>query len=214
MPHYIPFLRVSTKQQDTERQLADITKHATAQGWALAPPISETVSGGKKNDVRAGVQQVLKQARKGDTLIATEISRIGRNASQVMQFLETLADRGVSVLVLNANLTTLRPDGTRDAMAWAMLGVGVIFAELERATIRERVQSGVDYARSQGRVGGRPAGTVTTDEQLLAKYPEVVKRLRAGASVRDTVKLAGVADKTVQKVRKVLFPKAEKGGDK
>lgn len=208
MPRYIPFLRVSTKAQDTDRQLADITRYATTQGWELAPPISETVSGAKKNFARAGIQAVLQQARRGDVVLATEISRIGRDTAQVLLFLEELADRGVNVYVLNANLHTLRPDGSRDPMAWAMLTVGALFGALERAGIRERVLSGIEHARSQGRVGGRPVGAVKTADQLLDDYPEAVKRLRNGTSVRDVAKLCEMSTRTVLKLRKVLFPAA------
>lgn len=204
MPKYIPFLRVSTKVQENARQLADITDYARREGWELAAPIEETVSGGKKNADRPGLQAVLKVARRGDTIVATEISRLGRDTSQVLNFIDELAERGVCVFVVNHRLATLRPDGSRDAMAQAMLTFGAEFARLERVTLRERVQSGVDYARSQGRVGGRPAGATKSNEQLLDDYPAVVKRLLAGASVRDTATLCEISKTTVVKIRKVL----------
>lgn len=205
---YIPFIRVSTKQQETARQLADIRTYATAQNWPLSEPVQEVISGGKKNRERPALQTLLHQARKGDTVIATEISRLGRDTAQVLALIEELSERGICVFVLNHRLATLRADGSRDAMAQAMLTFGAEFARLERVTLRERVQSGVDHARSQGRVGGRPRTAVKTDAQLLADYPAVVKQLRAGKSVREVSKLTEISTKTVQKVRKLLFPPA------
>ncbi|RSK24202.1 recombinase family protein [Hymenobacter metallilatus] len=201
---YYPFLRVSTKQQDTDRQLADLTTYATGRGWQLEAPIAETISGGKKNIARPGIQAVLTVARRGDVVLATEISRIGRDTAQVLLFLEELADRGVSVFVLNLNLTTLRSDGTRDAMAWAMLSVGAVFGQLERAGIRERVKSGVDHARTQGRIGGRRAGDVKTDEKFLTDHADVVKALGKQLTVREVMAVTGKSSGTVQKVRKLL----------
>jgi DNA invertase Pin-like site-specific DNA recombinase len=213
MPKYIPFLRVSTKAQETARQLADITDYAQREGWQLTEPISETISGGKKNKDRPGLQVLLKLARRGDTVIATEISRLGRDTAQVLAFIEELAERGVSVFVLNHRLATLRTDGSRDAMAQAMLTFGAEFARLERVTLRERVQSGVDYARSQGKTLGRPVGTTKSDEHLLEKYPEVIKQLKKDLPIRDVAKITDVSKNTVAKVRKALFPKKEARGE-
>jgi len=204
MPQYIPFVRVSTKQQETARQLADIATYASAQGWQLAAPVQEVVSGGKKNRDRPALHELGQRARRGDTVIATEISRLGRDTAQVLALIEELSERGVCVFVLNHQLATLRADGSRDAMAQAMLTFGAEFARLERVTLRERVQSGVDHARSQGRVGGRRVGATKKDAQLLLDHADVVARLLDKQSVRDTVALTGKSDKTITKVRKVL----------
>lgn len=213
MPKYIPFLRVSTKVQDTARQLADLTAYADKMNWSLTEPISETVSGGKKNVARAGIQAALKLARQGDTVLATEISRIGRDTAQVLLFMEELAERGVSVYILNLNLATLRPDGTRDPMAWAMLSVGAVFGALERAGLRERVQSGVDFAKSKGRVGGRPTTAVKTTAQLLMQYAGVAKRLESGKyTTREIATLEKVNKETVVKVRKAMTATVETDG--
>jgi DNA invertase Pin-like site-specific DNA recombinase len=204
MSQYIPFVRVSTKQQETARQLADIATYASAQGWQLAAPVQEVVSGGKKNRERPALDELHKRARRGDTVIATEISRLGRDTAQVLALIEELSERGVCMFVLNHRLATLRADGSRDAMAQAMLTFGAEFARLERVTLRERVQSGVDYARSQGRIGGRRVGFTKDDAQFLLDHADVVARLLDGQSIRDTVALTKKADKTVSKVRKML----------
>jgi DNA invertase Pin-like site-specific DNA recombinase len=204
MPQYIPFVRVSTKQQETARQLTDISNYASSQGWQLAAPVEEVISGGKKNRERPALDELHKRARRGDTVIATEISRLGRDTAQVLALIEELSERGVCVFVLNHRLATLRADGSRDAMAQAMLTFGAEFARLERVTLRERVQSGVDYAASQGRVGGRPVGATKEDEQLLRDHADIVARLLDKQSIRDTAALTKKADKTVSKVRKVL----------
>lgn len=211
MKRFIPFARVSTKAQDTERQLRDLQTEATKRNWPLLAPITETISGTKKNDIRAGIQAVLAVAQPGDTVLTTEISRIGRNVAQVMTFLEELAERGVSVYVLNHNLNTLRPDGTRDPMAWAMLAVGVTFAALERSTQNERINSGIAHKRATTDwQPGRPKGYVKDDGKMLAdpKYAKAIKRLKGGTSVRDVVKMEGISIGTAQKLRNIL--KAQK----
>jgi len=201
---HIPFLRVSTKAQDTDRQLANITTRAQHEGWTLAPAISEVVSGAKKRADRPGLQALLKTARRGDTVVVTEISRLGRRTSEVLHTLEELSERGVSVLALNYNLATLTPDGKPNPMAQMLFTFLAEFARMERETIRERVQSGVNHARTQGRIGGRPTSAVKPAAQLETDYPTVVAKLLAGLSMRDVAQLAGVSLATVQKVAKHL----------
>jgi len=204
MPQYIPFVRVSTKQQETARQLADIATYASAQGWPLAESVQEVISGAKRNRERPALDELLRRTRRGDTVVVTEISRLGRDTAQVLDLIEQLSERGVCVYVLNHRLATLRADGTRDAMAQAMLTFGAEFARLERVTLRERVQSGVDHARSQGRVGGRPTTAIKDDAQLLLDHADVVTKLLAGQSIRDTGLLTEKSPTTVNKVRKAL----------
>lgn len=166
--------------------------------------IAAIISGTKKNDMRAGIQAVLQVAKAGDVVLATEVSRIGWNIAQVMTFLEELAEWSVSVFVLNLSLATLRPDGTRDPMAWAMLTVGVAFAALERSTQNERILSGLANARAQGRIGGRRKGEKKSDAQFLQDHADVADALRKQFTVREIIKLTGKGSNTVQKVRKLL----------
>ena len=77
-------------------------------------------------------------------------------------------------------------------------------ARNELETLKARIHSGLDEARRSGKTLARPKGTTLAPSALLTKHKDVVKRLNAGHSVRDTVKLTGKSQSTVQRVKKIL----------
>ena len=89
-------------------------------------------------------------------------------------------------------------------MAKVILTVLALGAELERKSIVSRLNSGRERAKEKGVKMGRPEGSKMSDKDLLAKYPEVAKKLRKGLPIRDVAKLCGVSMSTVQRVKKVL----------
>ena len=79
------------------------------------------------------------------------------------------------------------------------------FAEMERTTIVDRLQSGRRVAMEKGAFKpGRPAGSARSDEELLAKYPKAVKQLQNGRTVREVAGECGLSTKTVQKIKNAL----------
>ena len=79
------------------------------------------------------------------------------------------------------------------------------FAELERTTIVDRLQSGRRVALENGMfTPGRPTGSKMSDEDLLAKYPKAVRRLQNGRTVREVAGECGLSTKTVQKIKNAL----------
>jgi DNA invertase Pin-like site-specific DNA recombinase len=77
-------------------------------------------------------------------------------------------------------------------------------AEMERNTMLERQREGIELARAKGKYKGRVRGSIESREEVLAKYPTVIKRLREGHSLRNTAKLSDVSLGTVQKVKGYL----------
>ena len=96
------------------------------------------------------------------------------------------------------------PDGTENPVAKMLLTVLGLGAEIERRNIVSRLNSGRQLAIARGVRMGRPFGTGMPNEELLRKYPDVVRRLRKGLSVRDTAAACGVSAFTVQKVKKAM----------
>ena len=75
---------------------------------------------------------------------------------------------------------------------------------MERETLLERQQEGIAIAKAKGKYKGRLRGTKMTTNEIINKYPIVVKNLRNGQSMRNTAKLSDVSLGTVQKVNKYL----------
>ncbi len=201
------FARVSTTdRQTTTRQINDLRALCAKQSWTIVDTITEHVSGAKANSEREGVQQLfeLAQRRSVDKIVVTEISRIGRNVSESVQIIDRLTAAGISLYIQNIGMETLLADGKPNFMFKPILLTLVGFAEMERELLRERIRSGLETAKRKGKKLGRPTGVTETTDDVLAKYPAVVRQLRSGQSVRNAAKICAVSPNTVQKVKQAL----------
>jgi DNA invertase Pin-like site-specific DNA recombinase len=160
--------------------------------------ISEKISGARTNQERDGIQELLRLSRTGviQKVLVCEVSRLGRSTVEVLQVVDELTQLGVSIYVQNFSLETLK-DGKRNPIAQFLFTLLAEFARLERETLRERILSGMDEARRQGKKIGRPDGTMEEKVAFLKKYASVIRNLRAGFSVRKTAKLCDVSINTV-----------------
>ena len=201
------YARVSSvgDRQDTTRQVADLTRYAAAAGLDIVAAYEEKASGAKRDrEVLADCLKFLKGGGAG-TLLVTEISRLGRSVRQVVDIVDDLTKLGINIFIQQQGCCTLKPDGTPDPMTTVMISMFGAFAEMERAAIVDRLQSGRRIAKASGNVKfGRPAGSKLSDEGIIAKYPKVAKRLKNGQTVRDIAALEKVSTKTVQKVKNAL----------
>jgi len=201
------FVRVSTRSQDTARQIDDLTEICKKQGWILKQVITEKVSGSTKNSQRPGLQKLLGLANTGQIqkVVVSEVSRLGRNTREVLDIIDQLSNLKTSIYIQNYNLETLTPTGKVNSMAQFMLTLLAEFARLERETLIERTISGQRRAwEVEGKQKGRPKGTTEDKIQVLHKYPDVVRHLKAGKSLRDVSTRCNVAINTVRKVKKAM----------
>jgi DNA invertase Pin-like site-specific DNA recombinase len=200
-------VRVSTKRQETERQVHELRAVAEARGWEVVEVIEEDgVSGAAKDSDRHGLAQVEELAtscaiRK---VLVHEVSRVGRRPAVVHALVERLHAAGVSLYWHAQRVETLLPDGRRNPAAGMMLAVLAEMALAERETLRERILSGLENARRRGKTLGRPVGTVLLPEQLLARHADVVRLLRAGKSLRDVAARTGKGTSTVKRIKAVM----------
>ena len=148
------YLRVSTDKQSTENQRRELKAVAKRSGWRVVKLYEDTgISGAKGRDQRPGFDQLLKDAtaRKVDMIAAWSVDRLGRSLQDLVGFLGELRSLGCDLYLHKQALDTSTPSGR--AM-FQMLGV---FAEFERAIIRERVNAGLARARAKGtQLGRRP----------------------------------------------------------
>lgn len=200
------YARVSSAgdRQDTERQVEDLTRYAAAAGLEIVAVYREKASGAKEDREVLAECIVALRAGEADTLLLSELSRLGRNVKLILEVVDLLTEDGINVHILDLNIDTLLPDGKENPVARMLLTVLGLGAELERKNIISRLNSGRQLAIERGVQLGRPVGSGMTDEELLQKYPTVVKRLNKGLSVRDTAAACDVSTFTVQKVKKAM----------
>lgn len=150
------YARCSTneKQQDIQRQVRELKQ----QGAADTTIYLEYESGMKIN--RSELTKLLNIVKSGDTIIATEVSRITRSTKQLCDIIELAKERKVK-LVLGSFIVDCTNE--LDPMTEGMLKMMGVFAELERNMISQRVKSGMENAKAKGKTIGRP---ITTADDL------------------------------------------------
>lgn len=152
MQQAVIFVRVSKKEQDYQRQLEDLRVVAQNQSVQVAAEILEKISGIRDNQERDGIQELLRLSRTGaiQKVLVCEVSRLGRSTVDVLQVVDELTRLGISIYVHNFGLETLK-NGRRNPVAQFMFTLLAEFARLERETLRERILSGMEEARRQGK---------------------------------------------------------------
>ncbi len=197
------YARVSTKDQDTSRQISDLQAFALRAGYEVVAVMQEQASGAK-ND-RAERAKVLKmaQARMIDVVLVTELSRWGRSTQDLISTMQELQTRNVSLVAMNGMQMDLStPSGK--LMATLLAGI----AEFERELIQERVKSGIASAKARGKKIGRQPG----DNYKSGKKESKIEQLhREGLSLREIAKETGLGKTTIAETIKRL--KAEQAGE-
>lgn len=196
--------RCSTNEtkQDVTRQQEQLTSSYGHQ-YQIVKEFTYYKSGTKNDVVNA---EILDYAIKNGVkhIIALEISRISRKISSFALFLERCNDNNINIIIDNFKLHTLLPTGEKNAMVQTMLSIASTFASMELSLIQERLNSGrAKYIRDGGTLG-RKVGSTKDDAKLLSEHADIVKFLRQGQSVRNTMKLTGKSSGTVQKVKKLM----------
>ena len=201
------YARVSSEgeRQNTERQVADLSKYAASVGLEVVKVYEEKASGAKRErEVLAECLDFLKGGG-GDTLLVSELSRLGRNLRQVLEVVDELTERGVNIYFQDHGMNTLTTKGPTNQVTKLLISMLGSFAEVEREQIASRLQSGRKLALEKGAFKpGRPEGSGMTKEELLAKYPKAVKRLQADRTIREVAGECGLSTKTVQKIKNAL----------
>ena len=200
------YTRVSKLIQDYERQVNELLEYANKNNYEVIKIISEKISGGKKNNERKGIIELMElvQNKQIDKILVWELSRLGRNSFEVHKIINELNEQKISLYVKNYNLETLNEKGEINPMAKFMIMILSEFAENERLNIKQRLQSGYNQYRNNGGKVGRKTGTKENQEQFLEKHKDIVKLLKKGLSIRNVATLTSKSTKTVQKVKKFI----------
>lgn len=209
-PRAVILARVSTKSQETDRQVTELSAVAKSKNWRVVNTFRETISGsagnGKGWDIvaeRETLATILELAESGkiDKVMVHEVSRISRRNSDAHRFVERLADAGVSLYWHQHSIETLLDDGKRNPAASIMFALMAELARSEREILRERVKSGIAEAKRKGVKFGRPTGTQESDRAFLKKHKDIIRELERGATMREIRDYTGKSMGTIQKVR-------------
>jgi DNA invertase Pin-like site-specific DNA recombinase len=170
----IAYLRVSTVEQDLEKNKADILTFANNKDFGKVKFVEEKVSG-MKNWKNRKIKQVIDDLNKGDRLIVPEFSRLGRSMLEIMEMLSILKDKEVNVYAVKGEWEL---NGSLQSKIMAM--VFSIASEIERDLISKRTKEALRARKVAGVKLGRPKGAGKS--KLDAFKEEIVALLRNGSS--------------------------------
>tara|TARA_R110000823_G_scaffold313466_2_gene441168 strand:+ start:2045 stop:2662 length:618 start_codon:yes stop_codon:yes gene_type:complete len=196
--------RCSTNEnrQDVTRQSQELTTNYGGQ-FNIIKEFTYYQSGTKNDEVNT---EILEYAITNGVkhIITLEISRISRKISSFALFLEKCNDHKINIVIDNFKLHTLLPNAEVNAMVQTMLSIASTFASMELALIKERLNSGREkYIRDGGKLGRR-TGSTKDPKKMLSEHADVVKYLKQGQSIRNTMKLTNKSSGTIQKVKKLV----------
>ena len=200
------YSRVSSTsdRQSTERQVSDLNSYAQKNDFEICKVFEEKISGAKKNEERTILMECIDYciSNRIDTLLTSELSRIGRSTLQVLKTLDSLHSNKVNVYVQNLGLNTLNENKEINPLASIIITVLAEMSSIERSNIQYRLNSGRQNFIEKGGKLGRKVGTTKTAEQMKDEYKDVISFLKRGYSIRNTAKLSNNSISTVQRVKK------------
>lgn len=170
------YIRVSTDRQTVENQRFELLKFAEGNNIVIEKWVSETVSGTKSANERK-LGSLLRKMKKGDTLLISEISRLGRNLMQIMSILNLCMTKETMVLTVKERYE-LGNNINSQILAFAF----GLSAQIERDLISQRTKEGLARRKAEGKKLGRAFGTKNTRYKLSGKEDQINAMLDEGRS--------------------------------
>lgn len=182
------YMRVSTTRQTNLNQFIQLRKAAKDKGWSIVAVYRDHGRSGKDRN-RPAFQRMMEDSKTGvfDVVMVYSPSRLGRNTLDSLLTINELGESGVDVYSISHNIDTTTRIGR------ALFSITSVFAEMEREELQERIQCGLERARSQGKKLGR-------SEVYRKHFDEVVELRSHGYSIREIASSVGIASGTVQKI--------------
>lgn len=185
IPKTVAYIRASTDKQDTDNQKLQILEFAHKRDMKLDSIIELTISSQLSEKARR-ITELIELLHDQDTLIVTELSRLGRNTAQVILLVNRLIEHNIRIIVIKQNLDFSK----HDMHSKIMVTLFSLFSEIERDIISQRTKDALAAKRAQGIVFGKPKGTIQKSK-FDAHIERIQELLKLGLSVRKTAKLLG-----------------------
>jgi resolvase family site-specific recombinase len=185
------YIRVSTDKQTVENQRYEINQFCDRQEMVIEKWIEETISGAKNVEDRK-LGKLLKQMKKGDILICSELSRLGRNLLMIMGILNECMNKDIQVWTIKDSYR-LGSDINSKVLAFAF----GLSAEIERNLISQRTKEALARKRAEGVVLGRPKGRKSAKTKLTGQEQKIKELLSKKVSYSAIGRILGVHRLTV-----------------
>ena len=170
MGKIVAYLRASTDKQDLNHQKLELLEFARKKSLVIDEFMEITISSRKTSKQRR-IDELLERLDQADTLMVTELSRLGRSTSEVIELVNTLAKRDVRVIICKQNLDISK----QDINSKVSLTLFSLFGELERDLISLRTKEALASKKRQGQILGKPKGTI--QKSKFDEHAEKIKEL-------------------------------------
>jgi DNA invertase Pin-like site-specific DNA recombinase len=182
------YLRVSTNKQELENQKLEILEYAQKEGLKIDTFMELQISSRKTTKARQ-IDSLLEALQEEDTLIVSELSRLGRSVGQIIQIVDTLIKKKIKFIAVKQGMII---NGKSDIQTKVMVTMFGLFAEIERDLISERTKAGLAAARAKGKLLGRPKGTLGKSK-LDGKEEEIKDFLAKGVNKTAIAKILEIS---------------------
>ena len=178
------YIRVSTDKQDFENQKLALLKYAQHHQLIIDHFIEVEVSSRKSKKARR-IEELLERLSPKDILLATELSRLGRNMLEILGIIQELSEQEINMIFTEQpELATSGPHGK------LLLAIYGYFAETEREFISMRTKQGLAAARAKGKLLGRPKGSKNKRPRVLDPYDKQIEEyLELGLNLGSIMKI-------------------------
>ena len=179
------YIRVSTHQQNSENQKHKILEYAHSSKFTIDEFIEIEISS-KGNHKKRLIDELFIKLKSGDTLICTELSRLGRNMLEILNLIERFNKAQIKLIFVNQpELST----NQNNALSNLLLAIYGYFAQTEREIISERTKQGLAAAKASGKKLGRPKGAKAKTRVLDPYNDEILNYLKAKVSQSSVLKI-------------------------
>ena len=185
------YIRVSSDKQTVENQRFEISNFCEKNSLTIDVWVEETISGMTRVENRK-LGKLLKRMKKGDVLICSELSRLGRNLLMIMGVLNECMNRDIQVWTIKDNYR-LGSDINSKVLAFAF----GLSAEIERNLISQRTKEALARKKAEGVVLGRPKGSKSAKTKLTGQEKQIKELLEKKVSYSAIGRILGVHRLTV-----------------
>jgi len=188
MAKTLAYLRASTEKQETNNQKLEILEFARNKEMQIDDYIELTISS-RKSQKQRRIDELMSRLNPSDTLIVTELSRLGRSTAEVIALINALVENNVRVVILKQNMDI----NQHDMNSKIIITLFSLFGELERDLVSVRTKEALAAKKAQGQTLGKPKGTIQKSK-FDPHVDKIKELLELGLSVRKIAKVLGYSN--------------------
>ncbi len=193
MGETIGYIRVSTDRQTVDNQRLAILDYCHRNKFQVDDWIDVNMSS-RRTPAQRRIDELLERLKEGDRLIVTELSRLARSVGQIAVTVSTLLKKKVRFISIKESISL---NGGQDMQSKVMITMFSLFSEIERDLISERTKEGLKRARAEGKLLGRPKGTIGKSK-LDGKEDEIKRFLKGGINKTNIARYLKVSWSTLE----------------